>query len=66
MLGYPSFSGKTWRIVLLGHDADPPATRQESQLSQYERERNARIAANRQLLVDLGLASAIRLRSRGA
>ena len=34
---------------------------QDSELSQYERERNARIAANRQLLADLGLASAIRL-----
>jgi len=32
----------------------------DAELSQYERERNERIAANRQLLVDLGLASAIR------
>ena len=39
--------------------ATPPSTSDEG-ISQYELERNQRIAANRQLLVDLGLASAIR------
>ena len=39
--------------------ATPPSASDEG-ISQYELERNQRIAANRQLLVDLGLASAIR------
>jgi len=46
-----------------GAEAGDDGEEGEAELSQYEQERNARIIANRQLLIDLGLASVVRCAS---